>query len=96
MNYRHRVGKNLKSECRNSKSETNSNVLNSNDQNKKFASISFHGVAHGYTYGTAQVLNIGNSDFGFLPAEAGEFRISCFDFFEYFHPGSVGPIRIHR
>jgi hypothetical protein len=29
-------------------------------------SISFHRVAHGYTLGTSLVLNIGNSDFGFV------------------------------
>jgi hypothetical protein len=66
----------FKSECRNSKSETNSNALNSNDQNKKIVSIPFHGIALGYTFGTSLILNIGNSDFGFVSYF--EFRASNF------------------
>ena len=46
----------------------------------KNMSISPLRVAPGYNISTSCVLNIRNSDFGLLPAAAGEFRISNFVF----------------
>jgi len=66
----------IKSEYRISKSETNSNALNIDDQNKKIIIKSFPRVVYGYTFGTPLILNIGNSDFGIVSYF--EFRASNF------------------
>ena len=56
----------FKSEFRNSKSETISNTLNSNAQNKKLITVLSYVDASGYMFQTSLVLNVGNSDFGFV------------------------------
>ena len=45
---------------------SNSNTLNSNDQNKKPMTALICCDAYGYTHKKSLVLNIGNSDFGFV------------------------------
>ena len=54
-------------------------------------SLSFHILAHGYTFRTPVILSIGNSDFGFVSYFV--FRASNF---LYFLPGSVEIILVYR
>jgi hypothetical protein len=69
MCYRSREGL-LKFEARISKYETNPNALNSNDKNKRYKPI-FLRIADRHTPEKSLVLNIGNSNFVFLPAAGG-------------------------
>ena len=53
----------FKSECQNSKSETNSNTLNSNDQKKKLIAVLSRGDAYGFTFQTSFRRRQGNHKF---------------------------------